>query len=252
MLLPPSVLGLLPEVDLPDLRTLIVAGEACPASLVSQWARGRRFFNAYGPTETTVWASTALCSADGTPPSIGWPIANTRLFVLDEQMQVLPAGVPGELYIAGPGVALGYLNRPDLTLEHFVPNPYGDEDDGVLYKTGDLVRLRPDGEVEFLGRRDHQIKIRGYRIDTGEVREVLRRIRPSRTPWSSPRPWRDATRRPSWDTSPVPSLEIVPSRRSGRSSASGCRITWFPRRWSRCRPYHSPPTARWIARPCRR
>ncbi len=174
VLLPPSVLGLLPEVDLPDLRTLIVAGEACPASLVSQWARGRRFFNAYGPTETTVWASTALCSADGAPPSIGWPIANTRLFVLDEQMQVLPAGVPGELYIAGPGVALGYLNRPDLTLEHFVPNPYGDEDDGVLYKTGDLVRLRPDGEVEFLGRRDHQIKIRGYRIDTGEVREVLR------------------------------------------------------------------------------
>ncbi len=174
VLLPPSVLGLLPHVDLPLLRTLIVAGEACPASLVSQWAPGRRFFNAYGPTETTVWASTALCSADGKPPSIGRPIANTRRLVLDEQMQVLPAGVPGELHIAGPGVALGYLNRPDLTLDHFVPNPYGDEDDGVLYKTGDLVRLRADGELEFLGRRDHQIKIRGYRIDTGEVREVLR------------------------------------------------------------------------------
>jgi len=174
VLLPPSVLALLPHVDLPDLRTLIVAGEACPASLVSQWAPGRRFFNAYGPTETTVWASTALCSADGMAPSIGRPIANARLLVLDERMQILPVGVPGELYIGGPGVALGYLNRPDLTLEHFVPNPYGDDYDGVLYKTGDRVRLRSDGELEFLGRRDHQIKIRGYRIDTDEVRELLR------------------------------------------------------------------------------
>jgi amino acid adenylation domain-containing protein len=174
VLLPPSILGQLPPVDLPDLHTLIVAGEACPASLVSQWAPGRRFFNAYGPTETTVWASTALCSADGRPPAIGRPIANTRLFVLDDQLQVLPISVPGELYIAGPGVALGYLNRPDLTLEHFVPNPYGDEDDGVLYKTGDIVCLRTDGELEFLGRRDDQIKIRGYRIDLAEIREVLR------------------------------------------------------------------------------
>jgi amino acid adenylation domain-containing protein len=174
VLLPPSVLALLPCVDLPELRTLIVAGEACPASLVSHWAPGRRFFNAYGPTETTVWASTAICSADGKPPSIGRPIANTRLFVLDDQKQLVPFGVPGELHIAGPGVGLGYLNRPELTLDHFVPNQYGDDDDGVLYKTGDIVRLRPDGELEFLGRRDHQIKIRGYRIDLGEIQEVLR------------------------------------------------------------------------------
>jgi amino acid adenylation domain-containing protein len=174
VLLPPSVLALLSPVDLPDLRTLIVAGEACPASLVSQWAPGRRFFNAYGPTEATVWASTALCIADGRPPSIGRPIRNTQLLVLDDQMQLLPVGVPGELYISGPGVALGYLNRPDFTMEHFVPNPYGDEYGGVLYKTGDFVKQRIDGDLEFLGRRDHQIKIRGYRIDTGEIREVLR------------------------------------------------------------------------------
>jgi amino acid adenylation domain-containing protein len=174
VLLPPSVLALLPHTDLPELRTLIVAGETCPASLISQWAPGRRFFNAYGPTETTVWASTALCAADGKPPSIGRPIANSRLLVLDDQMQVCPIGVPGELYIAGPGVALGYLNRPELTLEHFVPNPYGEEFDGVLYKTGDRVRLRSDGELDFLGRRDNQIKLRGIRIDTDEVREVLR------------------------------------------------------------------------------
>jgi amino acid adenylation domain-containing protein len=171
---PPSVLALFPSVDLPEVRTLNVVGEVCPASVVSQWAPGRRFFNAYGPTETTVWASTALCIADGRPPTIGRPIANTRLLVLDENLQLLPIGVPGELHIAGPGVGLGYLNRPDLTLERFVPNPYGDESCGMLYKTGDIARLRRDGELEFLGRRDHQIKIRGYRVDLGEVRELLR------------------------------------------------------------------------------
>jgi amino acid adenylation domain-containing protein len=174
VVLPPSVLGLLPDVDLPELNTIIVAGEACPAALVSKWASGRRFFNAYGPTETTVWASNALCTADGKPPSIGRPITNIRLLVLDEWMQLAPPGVAGELHIGGPGVALGYLNRPDLTLERFVPDPFTDDDDGVLYKTGDMVRLRADGELEFLGRRDHQIKIRGYRVDLGEAQEVLR------------------------------------------------------------------------------
>ncbi len=184
VLFPPSVLGLIPRTDLPDLHTVIVAGEACPASLVSQWAPGRRFFNAYGPTETTVWASTALCLPDAKPPTIGRPIAHTRLLVLDDNLQLLPIGVPGELHIAGPGVGLGYLNRPELSLDQFIPNPYGDGDDlAVLYKTGDVVRLRTDGELEFLGQRDHQIKIRGYRVDLGEVRETLRQHSAVRDAW---------------------------------------------------------------------
>jgi amino acid adenylation domain-containing protein len=171
--LPPWVLALLPRDDLPALRTIIVAGEACPADLVSTWAPGRRFFNAYGPTEATVWSSVARCFADGQPPSIGRAILNTRLYVLDARGQPVPAGVPGELHIAGPGIAFGYLNRPELTVEKFIPNPFDGHDEGVLYKTGDLVRMRPDGTLDFLGRLDHQLKLRGYRIETEEVRAVL-------------------------------------------------------------------------------
>lgn len=171
--LPPSVLAALPDSQLPDLKTIIVAGEACSARLVSQWEQGRRFFNAYGPTETTVWASLALCANGSTAPPIGRPIPNVRIYLLDPNLRPVPPGVPGELHIGGPGLARGYLNRPDLTAEKFIPDPFSGLAAERLYKTGDLARYLPDGNIEFLGRIDHQVKINGLRIELGEVEVVL-------------------------------------------------------------------------------
>ena len=132
--------------------------------------------NNYGPTETTVVATfgrvPSITHAD-MPPSIGRPIANTQIYILDEHLQQVPTGVPGELYIGGAGVARGYLNRPELTAERFIPNPFSNEIDTRLYKTGDLARYLPDGQIAFLGRADHQIKIRGYRIEPSEIVSVL-------------------------------------------------------------------------------
>ena len=142
--------------------------------MVTAWAPGRRFFNAYGPTETTVWATVSESVADGRAPTIGRPVANTRVYVLDSHLQPVPIGVTGELYIAGAGVAEGYLNQPELTAERFLPNPFDAGDGAVMYRTGDLVRWTATGELEFLGRRDHQLKIRGYRIEPEEIQEVLR------------------------------------------------------------------------------
>ncbi|HMF16398.1 MAG TPA: amino acid adenylation domain-containing protein, partial [Gemmataceae bacterium] len=177
--LPPSVLAALPNADLPDLRTLIVAGEACSAELVSTWCRGRHFFNAYGPTETTIWATVAECVPDGKTPAIGQPIANTRVYVLDDYLQPAPVGVPGELHIAGPCLALGYLNQAGLTADRFIPDPFVSRlppaaTQGLMYKTGDLVRYRSDGTLEFLGRRDQQVKINGFRIELEEIQEALK------------------------------------------------------------------------------
>lgn len=174
--LPPSALAILPEAELPALQTLIVAGEACPPALVSQWSKQRRFFNAYGPTEATVCATIAECEDTGKTPPIGHPIYNTYVYVLDSDRQPVPIGVPGELYIGGIGVARGYLNRPDLTQEKFIPNPFTAPftvEDNRLYKTGDLARYRPDGTIEFLGRIDNQVKWRGFRIELGEIEAVL-------------------------------------------------------------------------------
>ncbi len=171
--LPPSILSLLPDGPLPDLRIINVAGEACPAGLVGRWAPGRQFFNAYGPTEATVWATVATCSPDGRAPTIGVPIAGFRAYVLDGARRPVPSGVPGELHLAGPGLALGYLDAPELTAASFVPDPFDVRGEGVMYRTGDLVRARADGELEYLGRLDHQVKIRGHRIDPSEVEAVL-------------------------------------------------------------------------------
>jgi acyl carrier protein len=145
---------------------------ACPAELVARWADDRRFFNLYGPTETTIWASFLRCQNDGSSLSIGRPIGNTRLYVLDTNEQRVPVGVPGELCIAGAGVARAYLNRPNLTQERFTPDPYS-AIGGRLYKSGDLARFRPDGNIEFLGRIDDQVKLRGFRIELGEVEAAL-------------------------------------------------------------------------------
>jgi amino acid adenylation domain-containing protein len=172
--LPPSALMALPEEGLPTLNTIAVAGEECSAELVRQWAAGRRLFNLYGPTESTIWATLAECTGH-TKPTIGRPIANTQLYILDKHLQPVPVGVPGELHIGGDGLARGYLNQPELTARKFIGHPFRDEVGARLYKTGDLARYLADGNIEFLGRIDHQVKIRGYRIELGEIEVVLRR-----------------------------------------------------------------------------
>ncbi|MCP4686556.1 MAG: amino acid adenylation domain-containing protein, partial [Desulfobacterales bacterium] len=173
--LPPSILEVLPRSELPDLETLIVAGEACPPGLAAAWALNRRFYNAYGPTEASVCATIASCGDDGTKPSIGRPIANTRIHILDAHLQQAPIGVPGEICIGGAGLARGYLNRPGLTAERFIPDPFSHEPGARLYKTGDLGRWLPDGAIDYLGRADHQVKLRGHRIELGEIEACIGR-----------------------------------------------------------------------------
>ncbi|MEZ4860208.1 MAG: amino acid adenylation domain-containing protein [Caldilineaceae bacterium] len=170
--LPPSYLSILDigTMPLPKLETLIVAGEACPPHLLEQWAHSRRFFNAYGPTENTVCATMGECYATDKVITIGKPMANVQVYILNQGHHPVPIGVPGELYIGGVGVARGYLNRPELTAEKFINNPLGA---GRLYKTGDLVRWLSDGNIEFLGRIDNQVKLRGFRIELGEIEAVL-------------------------------------------------------------------------------
>ncbi len=170
--LPPSALAALPQEDLPRLGTLIVAGEACTPKLASQWVLGRRFINAYGPTEATVCASVFEYSAEALRLPIGKPIANTRIYILNELHQPLPPGIPGELCIAGMGLAHGYLNRPELTAEKFKEvDIFGKTE--RIYKTGDLARWLMDGNLEYLGRLDQQVKLRGFRIELGEIEAVL-------------------------------------------------------------------------------
>ncbi|HKG81124.1 MAG TPA: amino acid adenylation domain-containing protein [Pyrinomonadaceae bacterium] len=172
--LPPAVLMTMPVSSLPELKTLISAGDECPAELVERWAGGREFFNAYGPTEITIWATVQKCAQDHTKPSMGTPITNTRIYILDHKHSLAPVGIPGEIYIGGVGVARGYLNHADLTAERYVPDGLSGEAGARLYKTGDLARYRANGEIEFLGRIDGQIKLRGFRIELGEIEKALR------------------------------------------------------------------------------
>ncbi|MEG4294214.1 amino acid adenylation domain-containing protein, partial [Microcoleus sp. C2C3] len=167
--LPPSALAVMAGSELPTLQTIIVAGEACSAELIKQWSVGRNFFNAYGPTEATVCATIAKCTNDE-KVNIGKAIANTQVYLLDGNLQPVPVGVSGELHIGGVGLARGYFNRPELTREKFINNPFGS---GRLYKTGDLARYLSDGNIEYLGRIDHQVKIRGFRIELGEIEALL-------------------------------------------------------------------------------
>ncbi|MBO1057381.1 MAG: amino acid adenylation domain-containing protein [Dolichospermum sp. JUN01] len=169
--LSPSALSVLPKVSLPDLQCLTVGGEACPAEVVNQWGREQLLYNCYGPTESTVTAAIYLCQPNGKKPPIGKPIPNASIYILDANNQLLPPGIPGELYIAGVGLAREYLNRPELTSERFIYHPF--VENKRLYKTGDLARYLPDGNIEFLGRIDHQVKIRGFRIELGEVEAAL-------------------------------------------------------------------------------
>jgi amino acid adenylation domain-containing protein len=160
----------------PSVRTVNLAGEPLAAALVDQIYRlpdVRRVFDLYGPSEDTTYSTCALRAAEG-PATIGRPVGGTRAYLLDAEGRPVPANVPGELYLGGEGLARGYLDRPELTAERFVPDPFG-EPGGRLYRTGDLVRWRRDSDLEFLGRLDHQVKIRGFRIELGEIEACLAR-----------------------------------------------------------------------------
>jgi natural product biosynthesis luciferase-like monooxygenase protein len=156
-------------------KHLFVGGEALPRDLANDLtaAVGGTLTNMYGPTEATIWSSTHEVAAGAGPVPLGRPMANTSFYVLDEELQPLPIGVAGELFIGGNGVARGYLRRPELDAERFLPDPFAKADSARMYRTGDLVRYRADGLLEFLGRTDLQIKVRGHRIEPGEIESVL-------------------------------------------------------------------------------
>ena len=157
-----------------DRLTVLCGGEAFPRDLAPELIkRASRVWNMYGPTETTIWSTCYQVTDPDGPVLIGHPIDNTQTYILDNAMQPVPIGVPGELYIGGSGVTRGYLNRPDLTSRHFVTDPFSTDPQALLYKTGDLARYLPDGNIEYLGRLDNQVKVRGFRIELGEIEAVL-------------------------------------------------------------------------------
>ena len=164
------------DADLPTVRLLIVSGEVCTADVVHRWARpGCRMLNVYGPTETTVNATVAECLPDR-PVTIGRPLTGYLAYILDEALQPVADGASGELHIGGPGLARGYFDLPELTAKHFIPNPVAESraTSARLYKTGDLARVTEQGTIDYLGRLDGQVKVRGFRVELGEIESVLR------------------------------------------------------------------------------
>jgi nonribosomal peptide synthetase DhbF len=170
--LPPAALAVMSTADLPPGTTVIVAGETCPPGLAARWSAGRRMHNAYGPAETTVCATISEPLRGRELPPIGRPIPGARVYVLDGGLGLVPVGVVGEVYVGGGGVARGYAGRPDVTAGRFVADPFGPAG-SRMYRTGDLARWLADGQLEFAGRGDDQVKLRGFRVEPGEVEAVL-------------------------------------------------------------------------------
>ena len=180
MLCLPSLYALLLDQAQPgqlaSLRTVIVAGEACPEELITnhyEQLDQAVLFNEYGPTEGTVWSTVARFKPQTSQVTIGSAISNVCVYVLDDHLNIVPIGVGGEIYIGGEGLTRGYLNQPELTAQRFVPNVFNSQPGARLYKTGDLARYLPDGDLVLLGRNDHQVKLRGYRIELNEIEAVM-------------------------------------------------------------------------------
>lgn len=174
--LPPSVLAAIKSEDLPDMQTLILGGEACSGNLLRRWGtQGRKVFNAYGPTEATVCTNVVDCSHLIGEPSIGRAISNVQMYLLDRNFEPVADGVPGEIYISGIGLARGYLNKPSLTANAFIPHPFAKQPGTRLYRTGDMGVYDQQGNIRFLGRQDNRVKFHGHRIELGEIEAVLTR-----------------------------------------------------------------------------
>ncbi|WP_406111984.1 amino acid adenylation domain-containing protein [Kitasatospora purpeofusca] len=173
--LPPSALAVTRPEDVPGLRTILVGGEAFPPELGPLWAPNRRLVNIYGPTEITIWCTHTRLDGERRP-TIGTSVAGTTAHVLDERLHPVPVGVPGELFVGGIGVGLGYLRRPELTEQKFLPDPFTARPGARLYRTGDLVRRLPDGTLDYLGRIDRQVKVRGHRIELPEIEARLEQL----------------------------------------------------------------------------
>ncbi|MFE7801239.1 amino acid adenylation domain-containing protein [Nocardia sp. NPDC057440] len=174
MVITPSALATMDPATVPSVRVLAVVGEAVGAELVERWAQGRSMVNLYGPTESTIWATSSTAMAVGAPVTIGRPIRGSAVLVLDDRLRPVPFGVAGELYIAGPALARGYHGRPELNATRFVADPFGAPGER-MYRTGDLVRWTRDRQLEYIGRTDFQVKVRGQRIELGEIDAVLGR-----------------------------------------------------------------------------
>ncbi|HYN20173.1 MAG TPA: amino acid adenylation domain-containing protein, partial [Thermoanaerobaculia bacterium] len=175
VVLPPSLLDMVPagvEKEAHSLRSILVGGEACSAATAARWAPGRRLINAYAPTEATVFATASFCSGQG-PPTLGGPIEKMSVQLVDQDDLEISGEGDGEILLGGVGVARGYLNRPELTAERFIPNAQSLEPGSRVYRSGDLARRLPDGDLLFLGRVDFQVKVRGNRIELGEIEAVL-------------------------------------------------------------------------------
>ncbi|MFD6464039.1 AMP-binding protein, partial [Streptomyces roseolus] len=169
--LTPAVLRTLDPVQVPELAHLTVGGESYGPDLVRRWAIGRQFYNTYGPTETTIIATISTPMRAGEPLDIGTPIHGMSAVLLDRRLRPVPAGVTGELYLRGPGLARGYHARPALSAAHFIADPFAPG--GRLYRTGDLARWTTTGAIQYVGRADQQVKVRGLRIELGEIDAVL-------------------------------------------------------------------------------
>ena len=178
-LLPPVIIEAMPEKDFPMLKILQTGGDTCRTEIMDSWSTNRSFVNAYGPTESTVVATLHFYNKGDLNTNIGKPIHNITAYILDPDLAPVPEGIAGELYIGGESLARGYLNRPELTHERFIQNPFASADDIRsgrnlrIYKTGDVVRWLPGGDIQYMGRNDSQVKIRGYRIELGEIENQL-------------------------------------------------------------------------------
>lgn len=171
--LPPALLAALPDFVWPTLKHLVTGGDVCDPDTISKWSASRKFHNIYGPTECTVLATTVLFSDGSYNRNIGKPISNAGCYILDEQFKPVSTGEEGELYIRGRGVGRGYNSEKKLTEERFLRDPFSGEPSTIMYKTGDIVKWRDDGNIEFIGRQDTQVKIRGFRVELGEIENAI-------------------------------------------------------------------------------